>query len=387
MEHLYELTSVYQDIGPVIIMGDFNVKINGPRLKVNDDKRTLVCKSFMSKHNLFSANLDSICDGSIFTFQSYAGGPASCIDHILLKNSYRDDIIKCEILDDHTFALSDHHPVVCALRTQSHFSPQAVLKSEPTVSWDKARLSSKIDDYTFAVSQNLWTLDFPKSLDFQSIELYYQSIIAAIKSAETATLPYNCFKKHVKPYWSEELTILRDSMRQQHNVWKDNCGCHDAKCDLFKYYKDAKRHFRSGLRKSFDDYQSSLVQKIETEIDINQKSVWSIINRRKSKQSVCSALKKNGITYTDPHDISELWYEHFENVFKHSTFEDPERGENIFDKVSVIRNTAKLSQNLDDLTIKLHDAVRICSHLKNDKASGHDRISYEHIMYGGLLKK
>jgi hypothetical protein len=35
----------------------------------------------------------------------------------------------------------------------------------------------------------------------------------AIKKVENETLPYKKFKRHAKPYWNDNLTSLRDSMR------------------------------------------------------------------------------------------------------------------------------------------------------------------------------
>ena len=45
-------------------------------------------------------------------------------------------------------------------------------------------MTNCIEDYTYAVSQNLWTLQFPEPSDIATIEEYYFNIITAIKSAE-----------------------------------------------------------------------------------------------------------------------------------------------------------------------------------------------------------
>jgi hypothetical protein len=53
-----------------------------------------------------------------------------------------------------------------------------------------------------------------------------------------------------------------------------------------------------------DEYESSLAKQIEEDIDYDQKSVWSIINKRKKKPSICNALKKGDSVFTDPNDVS-----------------------------------------------------------------------------------
>ena len=49
---LSELVSVYNEIGTVILMGDFNSKIRGPRYQVTNNVRAKLCSSLMGEHNL-----------------------------------------------------------------------------------------------------------------------------------------------------------------------------------------------------------------------------------------------------------------------------------------------------------------------------------------------
>ncbi|CAC5416427.1 unnamed protein product [Mytilus coruscus] len=149
---------------------------------------------------------------------------------------------------------SDHHPILCTFETESHLhNPQET--SDPTVSWERTRNINCIEDYTFAVSNNLWTVKFPNTALPDVIESYYSCIVSAIKKAEKDTLPYKKFNRHSKPYWNHNLTVLRDSMRSIRNEWINNCQCHDTHCEFFHKYKSAKREFRTALRKAFDEYE------------------------------------------------------------------------------------------------------------------------------------
>ena len=98
-------------------------------------------------------------------------------------------------------------------------------------------------DYSYAVSQNLWTLEFPQVNDTDAIEIYYSKIIDAIKKTENETLPYKKFKRHVKPYWNDNLTSLRDSMRTHRINWINNCHCYYQTCTYFQRYKSTKKCF------------------------------------------------------------------------------------------------------------------------------------------------
>jgi hypothetical protein len=68
-------------------------------------------------------------------------------------------------------------------------------------------------------------------------------IIDAIKKVENETLPYKKFKRHVKPYWNDNLTSLRDSMRTHRINWINNCHCYSQTCTYFQRYKSTKKCF------------------------------------------------------------------------------------------------------------------------------------------------
>ena len=383
IELLFELISVFEEIGSVIVMGDFNVKINGPRLTVVDNTRTKLCRSLMEEHDLFSVNMELFCSGPIETFQSFDGGPSSSIDHILMNTGLRDSVNRAAVLNNQQFSLSDHHPVLCILNLDSELSIPHTSTSKPSVSWEKAFTSDKITDYTFAVSQNLWSVAFPKKVNKVIIDSYYVQITSAIRKAEIETLPYKTFKRHIKPYWNEDLSVFRDFMRSSRIEWINNCHCYNDNCVVFNNYKKAKKLFRDSLRKAVDEYESKLAKQIEDEVDVDQKAIWSILNRRKTKPSSCCALKKGDDVFTDANDISEIWYEHFQHVFAPSTYTDQDREHEIMERVSSIRAIAK--QELNNVCIDFSCVYDIISHLKRNKACGHDGISYEHIKYGGKL--
>jgi hypothetical protein len=62
------------------------------------------------------------------------------------------------------------------------------------IAWDKARQNGCIDDYTFSVSESVWTW----KMDYDNVEQYYNDIINALKKAATETLPTVSFKKTFK---------------------------------------------------------------------------------------------------------------------------------------------------------------------------------------------
>ncbi|CAC5392413.1 unnamed protein product [Mytilus coruscus] len=96
-------------------------------------------------------------------------------------------------------------------------------------------------------------------------------------------------------------------MRLNRIEWLNNCNFHDIKCDVFNHYKQAKRDFRDAQRSAIDEYESFIAHKIENDIDVDQKSVWIILNKRKHKPHTCTALKKDGTLFTDSNDLMSIW--------------------------------------------------------------------------------
>jgi hypothetical protein len=91
------------------------------------------------------------------------------------------------------------------------------------------------------------------------------------------------------------------------------------------------------------------VKQIENDIDVDQKSVWTILNKRKQKPSMCKALKKKGILVTDSSEILNVWQEHFETVFSKSVYLEPSRENDLLDSVKSIRDHHKQCKG-DDLS-------------------------------------
>lgn len=87
IELLHEICSVYKDVGNICVMGDLNTKISGPRYQFKPDERSRILNSLLEEYSLASVNVQLFCQGPIVTFQSYDGGPSTCIDHIIVPVS------------------------------------------------------------------------------------------------------------------------------------------------------------------------------------------------------------------------------------------------------------------------------------------------------------
>ena len=115
LDMLEEFYIGYSLRGTVVIIGDMNVKIAGPKYVFLNDKRSDMFKTFISKHNLLSVNVQSFCKGPVRIHESYTGGPCSAIDHILVSDELIPFIINATVDKDCSLSLSHHKPVICSI--------------------------------------------------------------------------------------------------------------------------------------------------------------------------------------------------------------------------------------------------------------------------------
>lgn len=92
VEILIDVYNIYSTMGTVVLMGDFNCKIEGPRYTFDYDKRSDSFRSFMQECNLRSLHLETNGIGPVCTFQSYQGGPKTAIDYIIVSI---ENLTKC----------------------------------------------------------------------------------------------------------------------------------------------------------------------------------------------------------------------------------------------------------------------------------------------------
>lgn len=312
IDMLHELYSVYGREGFVLFMGDFNVKIRGTRYNFVDNDRTRYTEKFFNEVKLFSVNSDSKCSGPCYTFQGYDNGPTTMIDHIVISNELSGNVLNAQVLEDSAMNVSDHHPVSCSLMLPS---PIGITRFDYTskVSWDRAIDTRKTLDYSFAVSQNLWSIGNQVQDD---VETYFSILIKAINKASVETLPYTKYRKHLKPYWNNALSELHREVNTLRQIWTSEGKPRGNNCESFVNYKFMKKTFRDEMRKAYDNYMTSISENIQNSIEVDQKLAWTLINSRKPKQSNCVTLKSGGKVF---HDISEVCNEfanHFESIAK-----------------------------------------------------------------------
>jgi exonuclease III len=115
VDSLHEPYSVYSEVGKVVLMGDFNAKIEGSRYQFKPDDRSIYLQTMLNELNVFSVNSDKMCVGLLYTFQGYENGPVSMIDHIVISKELTLNVRNALVLTEGSMNVSDHYPVLCKL--------------------------------------------------------------------------------------------------------------------------------------------------------------------------------------------------------------------------------------------------------------------------------
>ena len=107
----------------------------------------------MNEFKLVSLPLQPFGVGSPYTFQSYEDGSTIYIDHILFSNDCICQVNSGRVLDDHSFNVSDHHPIIVEVKTDQNMDVESeTIPISDKVAWKKARQQNKLTDYSYAVS-------------------------------------------------------------------------------------------------------------------------------------------------------------------------------------------------------------------------------------------
>ena len=381
LEMLEELYMAYSLHGTVIIIGDMNVKIAGPKYSFTSDKRSDSFKRFISKYNLLSVNVQWFCKGPVHTHESYTGGPTSALDHILVPSELIPYVIYAKVDNECSLQLSDHKPVVCSISAITSPHSQSAKKEKP--SWEIARRRNILSDYTFAVSHMLWPLTIPnQSATDIEIVTFYQKIVNTLKDAALETIPTVKFNKHTKPYWTTAVKECHSEMSYRRRLWLTDGRPRGMQFTSFRMYKKAKDKFRISLKKAYLKHETEIYSTLDEACNLNERSLWARLRNKKKNSSLVS-LNVDGNIITHPEAICNAMADHFSDVFSDTTEEhfDDDYKSYLEEKVSDFKRNAITSSEEFCITASL--VKKICSSLPNNKSCGMDEISYEHVKYGG----
>ena len=303
-----------------ILLMDLNCNIFGPR-----NAYTNLIHEMMTEFNLvssfnFSPDFDPSRDYTRFDVKrnSY-----TLIDGILISESLSDKIQSCSIIHPHD-NVSDHLPIELTINVDicdflhepsstSYYIPWSSLSENEINIYQSTMLDalSQISIPSFALNHGHSLCD---DCDCTiALETFYKDIISAVEVADRV-LPR---KKHgiSKPFWSPELSALKQKSLDAHNLWK-SCNC-PRNGPIFNEKKRSNYEYKSMLRKS--KLESNRAMSVELSNDLLSKdsnSFWKKWNQINGAQEPPSSMIDGCIKYGD---IANCFSDTYSSVYKNSS--------------------------------------------------------------------
>ncbi len=213
-------------------------------------------------------------------------------------------------------------------------------------------------------------------------------VVAAMKQTAKNNIPKSRFNPHLKPFWSAELSSLRDERDDCHRIWSEAGKPSNPESVEKRNLKAAKKVFRREYRKAEKKYEDAQNNDLKRAHSIDQNYFWSLVRRARKKEGaeIYPVVNDDGVLVSEADSIRDAWRSYFHDLAQPA--ENDEYDEDF--KVSVdatidsIKN-GEIKWNSphmnEPFTSKEVEKAR--KKLKWKKAPGWDEISTEHLRHGG----
>ena len=370
---LYDIYNMYCDQGETIFLGDFNADI---KTAIGSYRKRLLCQ-FVADCNLFAVNMHSSCVGPHNSYVSYDDRYTSLIDYVFIPIELFDSVNHCEVADDACLNISRHRPIVFCIDILMHVDkPIDIMKC--SINW-KSVNNNHILQYCNLLGEALLSTDLNGSMNASEL---YSVLCENMRSCAKDCFPRKRYKRHLKPFWTDELASFHGQMDTARDEW---CRAGRPRGDQhleYKHYKEAKSHFRRHMRRCAYVFMAELDTKLEHDCKHDTVSFWRTVNSRKrgSGANIGGGMKFDGQVYRSREDIVAQWSKYFKNLYTPSDSPSFDaQWENVV-RQTVEESFCKLSPNPD--TAVAPEVVKECiKNLPKGKASGPDDIRHEHLLY------
>ena len=399
LELLEELMKQCLMCGDVIIMGDMNCHYGmefGPRGWGKTTTQAKHLYEMAVRGGLSIIDLQKHCIGPRHTYCSSNNGK-SYIDHCLISNTLVESVVKCEVVEDCIINTSDHLPVQITVRA----IVSQTVHTQPIIqdtAWHKLSCEEIQCQYTKLVSIELpshldkieawYTLLRKEEVSHEQLDCIVQTITNVLLDC-SKQLPKKGCNKALKPYWTYSLKCLCKRKKEIYRIWKLAGRPRGDDSDIWREYKLVKKIFRKEQRVAMKQYELRNMKEFVEQAEVDSSYYWHMVNvSRKAKHKRVSPVKdNNGNVLIDTHEINQAWFDYFKNMFtpKADVRFDEEWYQQVNEYVSkqTTAPTEPYNTHLFDVPFSESELAQCVKSLKKKKASGWDRISSEHIKYGG----
>ena len=372
------------------VCGDLNADIGamgGKRSDIKPGKEGKLLAGFISEYSFVAANLSDMATGPLNTFDNDMGN--SCIDYILVPTELWPKVTSCSCMSNDPLNTSDHSPVSAVFMVKGAKKLTIDVKRKPNLKWGKLDAEQMATRYTVPVGHELESLynnvsciePTPKALDNLITE-----VVAILRAGESG-IPKATYKKHLKPFWSEDLTRLKCIKIRAYKEWVKAGRPRDTENELYIIYKQTKKDFCKKLRSMSKSYDEEKVREVIKSAEVDNISFWRILKneRAEHKVKVPAINDEHDKTIYDLDGILNVWHKYFSELCtpKKSASYDANHFKTITEEV----RGYTLMNDTDQFTINEFSQDEVAKglrKLKSNKTPGYDLITKEHLVHAGV---
>jgi exonuclease III len=390
MSMLTEVYHYYSHSGLIILCGDFNASVRtGERSlhSVNANiRRSHLLERFLSETNQISLVTSAMCRGPLETYYPYDGSRGTQIDHILMcVADVTERVVDVCVHGDHELNTSDHAPVSVIV---SASVPSYNVSTRGIYRWDRADPSLYEQHLNQAMSMHD-VLNMAMTCE-TDIDNMCDVITICMIEASNAVVPKSEYCAYKKPYWNADLRAMHVEQKRLRRVWIDEGRPRGHEYVSFVNYKKAKHVFAKALKSHAYLYEQNQFHDISMSCDMNIKQFWKYVRGHRKQPETLNIIHDENGTYDTPEAQLGMWKQHFMELLNETELEasnyDNDFKMHIEDEIQGMRrNMSKYEQPsfVDMKEFSVEEVQHICESLPIGKAPGVDRLTYEHIKYGG----
>ncbi|CAC5359457.1 unnamed protein product [Mytilus coruscus] len=370
----------YSNYGNVIIAGDLNAScLEKDKLCSNRYKSAELMK-FVKRYQLLFSGGKIKHKGPDYTFIN----KTSMIDYILMNDSIYRQLKSYEILSEGSVSsTSDHLPVLAEIVLQHN--PHQILNSFSKLpAWHKIT-DDQIELYKQFLHEPLQILMKKMDSDNADIDTIYNDMVTILHFAADKTVPKCGFNPFTKPYWTSGVKIAHEKERSLRKAWVIDGRPRGMHHDSYRLYKRAKHEFRNIQQAAYEQYIQQTNDDINKAAECDIRLFWKLIKRNKTVSSkiypeiiqddnICNTPKSIANAFMDY--FSKLYQPDSDEVYDNDTKQQIELDYNKILKSCYEQNVYLPGGIIQESEV---DDIKL---LKRRKASGHDKIQHEHLLYG-----
>ena len=221
----------------------------------------------------------------------------------------------------------------------------------------------------------------------QDVDYVYEKLVDILINSADRTIPKCKYNPHTKPYWNSDVKQAHDYERLMREKWVQDGRPRGMGFETYKNYKRAKYKFRSIQQAAFEEYIQKTYDDLNEASECDIRLFWKLVKKFKPQTSrIYPKIIYNDTVCSTPQSVADAFADFYHTIYKHS--EHPSFMEDVKDDIESTFEDILNSVNKKDIIggeITEQELNDISKLLKKRKAGGHDKLSNEHLLYGGQI--